>query len=71
MSTTRRPLGTGPSSTSRTTTPTPAARLLAAERAGRGGLLADATVDQDVAAPRGRRVLGPGVSTGPEESVGR
>lgn len=69
MSTMRRRLGTGPTTTRSTPTTDPAPRLLAAERLEQGALLGE--VDhQDVAARKGRRNLGPGVTAPPEESPG-
>ncbi|MFE9927205.1 hypothetical protein ACFYQA_38575 [Streptomyces sp. NPDC005774] len=59
---TRRPLGTGPTSTTRSTPTSP--RLLPVERGER-----DELVDvehQDVAARKGRRILGAGHETGLE-----
>jgi hypothetical protein len=60
MSTARRPLGTGPSTTRSTTTTDPSPRLLPAERVEPGALLGEVE-HQDVAARKGRRNLGPGV----------
>ncbi|WP_157876710.1 hypothetical protein [Streptomyces graminilatus] len=61
MSTTRRPLGTGPT-TSTSTMTTSAPRLLPAERAE----LADVNEHQDVAERKGRRTLGPGAGHLPD-----
>ncbi|WP_190133439.1 hypothetical protein [Streptomyces mashuensis] len=61
MSTARRRLGTGPSTT-RTTSPAgPAPRLLPAERVEPGPLLDDAE-HQAVVEHKGRRTLGPGIA---------
>lgn len=62
MSTTRRPLGTGPTMSTRTTTMSSALRLLPVERAGSGALLDDIDEHQAVTDLKGRRMLG----TGPE-----
>ncbi|MFE3907206.1 hypothetical protein ACFXPY_45070 [Streptomyces sp. NPDC059153] len=61
MNTARRPLGTGPTASTRTTTPGP--RLLPAERAEHDELLGD--VDEHLVVPdrKGRRTLGPGTGT--------
>nr|WSS73754.1 hypothetical protein OG491_36415 [Streptomyces sp. NBC_01175] len=56
MSTMRRPLGTGPTTTTRSTTTTPVPRLLPAERAE----LTDVDEHQDVLLQKGRRILGAG-----------
>ncbi|MGW2089710.1 hypothetical protein [Streptomyces sp. NPDC001880] len=70
MSTARRPLGTGPTTSTRTTTTTPGPRLLPAERAGHDELLGD--VDERLAVPdrKGRRTLGPGTGTSGAVSPG-
>jgi hypothetical protein len=60
MSTARRQLGTGPSTTRSTPTTDTAPRLLPVERAEPGALLGEVE-HQDVAARKGRRNLGPGV----------
>lgn len=60
MSITRRRLGTGPSTTRSMTTDT-APRLLPAERLEPRTLLKDGE-HQDVATPKGRRNLGPGIT---------
>jgi hypothetical protein len=65
MSTMRRPLGTGPTTTRSTPTDAPAPRLLPAERVEAGALLGDVE-HQDVAVRKGRRILGSGFSTNPE-----
>ncbi|MGW1186295.1 hypothetical protein ACWD7Y_32725 [Streptomyces drozdowiczii] len=68
MSTTRRPLGTGPTTTTRSTT-TPSAfapRRLPVERAEPSSLLGDVE-HQEVADRKGRRNLGPGVTPAPDE----
>ncbi|MFE7113123.1 hypothetical protein ACFU98_42465 [Streptomyces sp. NPDC057575] len=63
MSNTRRRLGTGPSTTSSSTPPVgPAPRLLPAERVEPGQLLDDVE-HQAVADAKGRRTLGPGITT--------
>lgn len=66
MSTARRRLGTGPSTTRSTPTTDTAPRLLAAERIEPGALLGEVE-HQDVAARKGRRNLGPGNPSAPEE----
>jgi len=66
MSTARRRLGTGPSTTRSTPTTDTAPRLLAAERVEPGALLGEVE-HRDVAAPKGRRNLGPGNPSAPEE----
>ncbi|MFD3716624.1 hypothetical protein [Streptomyces sp. NPDC058677] len=71
MSTPRRVLGTGPSSTTRSTPPTSAPRLLPAERAEHEQLLADDVEHESVRMLRGRRNLGPGITTAPEGAVGK
>jgi hypothetical protein len=68
MSTARRRLGTGPSTTRSTTTPDPSPRLLPAERVEPDALLGEVE-HQDVAVRKGRRDLGPGVVETPEEGV--
>ncbi|MFD5806890.1 hypothetical protein ACFWA4_41745 [Streptomyces sp. NPDC060011] len=61
MSTTRRPLGTGPSTTARSTTTSTAPRLLPVEHVDREQLLEDDAEHQEVAAARpDRRTLGSG-----------
>ncbi|MFG3134485.1 hypothetical protein ACGFZU_43275 [Streptomyces tendae] len=60
MSTARRRLGTGPSTTRSTPTADASPRLLPVERTEPGALLGDVE-HQDVAVPNGRRILGPGV----------
>ncbi|MCG8971487.1 hypothetical protein [Streptomyces sp. CL12-4] len=67
MSTARRRLGTGPSTTRSTLTTDPSPRLLPVERAESGALLGEAE-HQDVAARKGRRDLGMGVVGTPEET---
>jgi hypothetical protein len=63
---TRRRLGTGPSTTTRSTPTTDASpRLLPAERVEPGALLGEVE-HQDVADRKGRRNLGPGITTTPE-----
>ncbi|MFD0256387.1 hypothetical protein ACFVGX_36400 [Streptomyces sp. NPDC127113] len=62
MSTARRPLGTGPSTTRSTTTTGAAPRLLPVERVEADALLGDVE-HQDVPVPNGRRILGPGVDS--------
>lgn len=59
---TRRPLGTGPTTTTRSTTPiaAPAPRLLPAERVEPGALLAGRTDAETAALQDGRRTLGTG-----------
>ncbi|MFF5379447.1 hypothetical protein [[Kitasatospora] papulosa] len=59
MSTTRRRLGTGPSTTESTASADPAPRLLPAERVEPKPLLDD-NERQAVARPKGRRALGQG-----------
>jgi hypothetical protein len=65
MSTARRRLGTGPSTT-RSTTTAAAPRLLPVERAEPDALLGEVE-RQDVTARKGRRNLGPGVAGTPKE----
>ncbi|MEU4507581.1 hypothetical protein [Streptomyces sp. NPDC024089] len=62
MSTTRRRLGTGPSTSSSTPPVGPAPRLLPAERVEPGQLLDDVE-RQAVADAKGRRILGLGITT--------
>lgn len=64
MSTTRRRLGTGPSTTSNTLTANTSPRLLPVERIGPAVLLDD-DEHQDVAQPSGRRTLGLGTTGAP------
>jgi hypothetical protein len=64
MSTMRRPLGTGPTTSTRTTTTDPALRLLPIERAERGALLGDVDEHQEHADAKGRRPLGTGPAGG-------
>ena len=66
MSTARRRLGTGPSTTRSTPSTDTAPRLLAAERVEPGALLGEVE-HRDVADRKGRRNLGPGVTATPEE----
>ncbi|MFD7683069.1 hypothetical protein [Streptomyces sp. NPDC060187] len=71
MSTARRRLGTGPSTTRITPTPDGLApRLLPAERIHEARLLDDAA-DGAVADGKGRRTLGPGTSPAPEGCAGK
>ncbi|MEU4933156.1 hypothetical protein AB0G54_42860 [Streptomyces yokosukanensis] len=65
MSTARRRLGTGPSTTRSTPTTGTAPRLLAAERVEPGALLGEVE-HRDVVSPKGRRNLGPGAAATPE-----
>lgn len=66
---TRRPLGTGPSTTTpRSTTPIPAPRLLPAERIEPGALLGTPVDAEPTALQDGRRVLGTGPKSGPTDS---
>nr|WSX25677.1 hypothetical protein OG690_38705 [Streptomyces tubercidicus] len=60
MSTTRRSLGTGPTTSTRSTTTTPAPRLLPVEQAEQCALLGDADEHQAVQMLRRRRPLGSG-----------
>ncbi|MEU0002422.1 hypothetical protein ABZ069_36540 [Streptomyces microflavus] len=60
MSTMRRPLGTGPSTTRSTPTTTAAPRLLPVERVEQTPLL-DNPGHGEVVERRGRRTLGPGI----------
>ncbi|WP_411107773.1 hypothetical protein [Streptomyces sp. cmx-4-9] len=64
MSTPRRALGTGPTTSTRTTTTTPAPRLLPAERAEHDEHQGDDIEDQDAGVLRGRRTLGTGPVSG-------
>ncbi|WP_405703585.1 hypothetical protein OG209_40795 (plasmid) [Streptomyces sp. NBC_01383] len=59
MSTTRRRLGTGPTTISSASSAEVTPRLLAAER-GDPGQLVESAEHQTVADPKGRRALGPG-----------
>jgi hypothetical protein len=68
MSTARRRLGTGPSTTRSTPTTDTAPRLLAAERVEPGALLGEVE-HRDVADRKGRRILGPGIAPAPEEGA--
>ena len=68
MSTMRRPLGTGPSTTRSTTSTDTAPRLLPVERAEPDALLGEVE-HQGVAARKGRRNLGPGIAVTPGEGV--
>ncbi len=70
MSTARRPLGTGPSTSTSTLAAGPAPRLLPAERVEPGQLLDD-NERQAVADPKGRRTLGPGIAREPKGSPGK
>ncbi|MGW1902953.1 hypothetical protein ACWCQB_37555 [Streptomyces hirsutus] len=65
MSTARRRLGTGPSTTRSTPTTDAAPRLLPAERVDPGALLGEVE-HQDVADRKGRRNLGPGIAAAQE-----
>ncbi|WP_327187170.1 hypothetical protein [Streptomyces sp. NBC_01334] len=65
MSTTRRRLGTGPSTTTSTLTTDTGPRLLPAERVAPDVLPGDAE-HQDLAGHKGRRSLGPGIETTPQ-----
>jgi hypothetical protein len=60
MSTMRRPLGTGPSTSTRSTATSSAPRLLPVERAELGALLGDVDKHQEHADAKGRRLLGTG-----------
>ncbi|MFF5977193.1 hypothetical protein ACFY7C_37475 [Streptomyces sp. NPDC012769] len=60
MSTMRRPLGTGPTTSTRTTTTSTAPRLLPVERAEPSALEDAADDDQEQAEPKRRRTLGTG-----------
>jgi len=64
VSTMRRPLGTGPSTTRSTPTTDAVPRLLPVERIEPAALLDDGE-HQDVAQPKGRRTLGPGTARTP------
>ncbi|MBK3540223.1 hypothetical protein JHN61_29275 [Streptomyces sp. MBT67] len=70
MSTARRRLGTGPSTTRTTPPDGPGPRLLPAERVEAGQLLDDVE-HQAVADQKGRRVLGPGIAREPKGSPGK
>ncbi|MFF9322988.1 hypothetical protein ACF1BP_37125 [Streptomyces sp. NPDC014735] len=65
MTSTRRPLGTGPATSTMTTTDAAHPRLLPVERAELGD------VDERLAVPerKGRRILGPGVTASSESVV--
>lgn len=65
MSTMRRPLGTGPSTTRSTPSTDPSPRLLPVERAEPDALLGDVE-HQDVTGRKGRRNLGPGTAVAPD-----
>src|SRR5690606_32799097 len=69
MSTMRRPLGTGPSTTRSTPSTDPGPRLLPVERAEPDGLLGDVEHQDDLAVRKGRRILGPGITTTSEGGV--
>ncbi|MEU8623215.1 hypothetical protein [Streptomyces sp. NPDC048623] len=60
MSTTRRPLGTGPTTSTRSTATSTAPRLLPVERAELGALLDDVEHQEHALEARGRRPLGHG-----------
>ncbi|MET7458115.1 hypothetical protein ABZT03_40990 [Streptomyces sp. NPDC005574] len=62
MSTQRRPLATDPSTTKSTPLTDMNPRLLAAERAIPDAAVEGALEHRDVAGPKGRRTLGPGVA---------
>ncbi|MFD8822084.1 hypothetical protein ACFV1C_06970 [Streptomyces sp. NPDC059605] len=64
MTTTRRQLGTGPSTTRSTPTTNSSPRLLPVERVQPAALLED-NEHQDVAERRGRRTLGRGIERTP------
>ncbi|MFH8760267.1 hypothetical protein [Streptomyces atroolivaceus] len=64
MSTTRRRLGTGPSTTRNTPPADSAPRLLPAERLGLEQRLDDDEHQAVAAEPKGRRALGPGIPHG-------
>jgi hypothetical protein len=70
MSTMRRPLGTGPSTTRSTPSTDPAPRLLPAERVERDELV-DVDGRREMAVRKGRRNLGPGVTAAPKGSHGK
>jgi hypothetical protein len=70
MSTMRRRLGTGPTTTRSTPTTEAAPRLLAAERVEPGSLLGEVQYQDATADRKGRRTLGPGVSPPSEENPG-
>ncbi|RSS59827.1 hypothetical protein [Streptomyces sp. WAC01280] len=59
MSTMRRPLGTGPTTSTRSTGTDPSPRLLPVERAD-GDVLLDLDEHQEHVAAKGRRLLGTG-----------
>jgi hypothetical protein len=63
---TRRRLGTGPTSPRSTPTADTAPRLLAAERVEPGALLGEVE-HRDVVDRKGRRILGAGITSAPEE----
>jgi hypothetical protein len=67
MSTMRRRLGSGPSTTTSTPTTDTGPRLLPAERVEPTALLGEVE-HQDVVDPRGRRILGAGAAATPEEA---
>ncbi|WP_433860268.1 hypothetical protein [Streptomyces kronopolitis] len=69
MSTTRRPLGTGPSTARSTPETTAAPRLLPVERLEATRLLANPE-HGDVAERRGRRTLGAGIERTPDDPGG-
>ncbi|MGW6569291.1 hypothetical protein [Streptomyces sp. NPDC054975] len=64
MSTMRRPLGTGPTTSTRSTSTEPAPRLLPVERADPAVLLDDVDEHQAVGFPNRRRTLGTGPPAG-------
>ncbi|KOG25965.1 hypothetical protein ADK35_08040 [Streptomyces viridochromogenes] len=66
MSTARRQLGTGPSTTRSTPTTDPGPRLLPAERVEPGALLGDVEHQDVTADQKGRRNLGPGIDVTPD-----
>jgi hypothetical protein len=67
MSTARRRLGTGPSTTRSTPTTEASPRLLPAERVEPDALLGEVE-HQDVVARKGRRTLGPGTAATQDEA---
>jgi hypothetical protein len=67
MSTMRRRLGSGPSTTRSTTTTDTGPRLLPAERVEPTALLGEVE-HQDVTDQKGRRILGSGTAATPEEA---
>ncbi|MFZ3475192.1 hypothetical protein ACODT3_41255 [Streptomyces sp. 4.24] len=71
MSTPRRVLGTGPSSTTRSTPTSFGPRLLPVERAEQEQLLEDDVEHGVVQMLRGRRNLGPGFASTSEGVVGK